>query len=73
MERCKSWFSDWIPRVQKLDSIVGKSLAVQKYANLVDDHLEKMLKNALTLAIGGVATAENEPSKVSSFIPSQEI
>ena len=43
--------------MQKLDSIVGKSLAVQKYANLVDDHLEKMLKNALTLAIGGGDTA----------------
>ena len=36
---------------------------MQKYGNLVD--LEKiMLKNAPTLAIGGVDTAENEPLKV---------
>ena len=44
-----SWFLDWNPKVRK-------------YANLL--RFRKMLKNAPTLAIGGVDTAENGPFEV---------
>ena len=38
---------------------------MQKYVNLVDLEKSKMLKNAPTLAIVAVDTAENEPLKIS--------
>ena len=38
--------------------------AGQRYINLVDLENILMLKNASTLAIGGLDTAENEPPKV---------
>ena len=54
--------------VQKNDSKnpeMVQKIAVQRNADLKPCRARKMLKNAPTLAIGGVDTDENEPSKVS--------
>ena len=44
--------------------------AVQRFLNLLDLGILSLCKNAPTLATVAVGTDENEPSKVSSFIPS---
>ena len=43
---------------------IGQNSAVQRNSDLTPCRARKMLKNALTLAIGGADTAENGPSKV---------
>ena len=43
---------------------IVQKIAVQRNADLKPCRARKMLKNAPTLAIGGVDTAENGPSRV---------